>query len=177
MAPYRKTVWFTGLSGSGKSTLSVALSSVLRSRGLTVRILDGDALRRGLCSDLGFSQEDRDENIRRLAHVAQLFTLDYDVVLVAALTPLQTQRDSARSILPDLLEVFVDAPLEICECRDPKGLYEKARRGLVTNFTGIDSVYEPPTTADVVCRTDLDDVSTCVEGILTMLRSNGIASI
>jgi adenylylsulfate kinase len=177
MALHRRTVWFTGLSGSGKSTLSLSLSEALASRGLVVRVLDADALRRGLCSDLGFTQADRDENIRRIAEVARLLVPDYDVILVAAITPLQIQRDHARRILPDLLEVFVDAPIEVCERRDTKGLYRKARLGLVADFTGIDSIYEPPTHADVVCRTDLHDVSTCVEAIVAMLRSNGFPSI
>jgi adenylyl-sulfate kinase len=120
-------VWFTGLSGSGKSTLSNSLAEELRRQKRNVQILDGDELRQGLCSNLGFSAGDRAENVRRVAHVARLLSLGGTTVLIAVISPFQAFRDAARSILPDMLEVLVDAPLATCEMRDPKGQYKKAK--------------------------------------------------
>lgn len=142
------TVWLTGLSGSGKSTVAVELERQLIDAGRPAYLLDGDNLRQGLNGDLGFSAEDRDENVRRVGHVARLFCDAGLVAIVPLISPYRAARDFARSLhdaadLP-FLEVFVDTPLEICEQRDPKGLYKKARAGEITGMTGIDDPYEAP---------------------------------
>lgn len=154
-----QVVWFTGLSGAGKSTLSFALERELAQLGFDAEMLDGDELRQGLCRDLGFSTGDRLENVRRIAHVAKLLARNGRIVLVAVISPYQQGRDMARSILPSMIEVFVDAPLATCEERDPKRLYEMARCGLIKNFTGIDSPYEIPVCPDVICRTDEESIA------------------
>jgi adenylylsulfate kinase len=151
-------LWFTGFSGSGKSTLCRMLAAGLHDDGYPVWILDGDALRKGLCSDLGFEMNDRMENVRRIAHVAKLMSDQGAIVLVAVICPLESMRQIVRSILPGLIHVFVDAPLEVCERRDPKGLYKKARAGLLRGFTGIDSPFEPPMMPDVICRTAQESI-------------------
>ena len=142
------TVWFTGLSGSGKSTVAVELERLLVSTGRPAYLLDGDNLRQGLNGDLGFSADDRTENVRRVGEVARLFADAGVVALVPVISPYRNDRDRVRSIhrlagLP-FLEVFVDTPLEVCEARDPKGLYARARAGEITGFTGIDDPYEAP---------------------------------
>ncbi len=148
------TVWFTGLSGAGKTTLCRHVQSELLARGLPVEVLDGDVVRRNLCSDLGFSEPDRRENIKRIAYVAQLLTRNAVVVLVAAISPYRSSRDEARAAIGNFIEVFVNAPLTVCEARDPKGLYRSARAGGIQHFTGIDDPYEPPSAPDVECHTD-----------------------
>ena len=167
-----KVLWFTGYSGSGKSTLCRALAEELRRNGHAVRILDGDVLRRGLCADLSFEVSDRMENVRRSAHVAELMSEQGTIVLVAVICPLESLRQVVRSILPDFIQVFVDAPLAVCEQRDPKGLYKKARAGLLRGFTGIDSAFEPPAGPDVVCRTDRESVSESAAKVLEHLRAS-----
>ena len=149
-----KVIWFTGLSGSGKSTIANALDEVLNKRGLKTYILDGDNVRMGLNKDLGFSPEDRKENIRRISETAKLFADAGTIVLTAFISPYQEDRQQAREIIGDLdfSEVFVDTPLEECEKRDPKGLYKKARAGEIKGFTGIDAPYEEPENAQVVLR-------------------------
>lgn len=147
------TLWFTGLSGSGKSTIAKALEEKLVDDGYAAYRLDGDNVRYGLNEDLGFSSEDRLENIRRVAHVAALFSDAGLFVITANISPLMMHRDLARSIhekadLP-FAEIFIDAPLSICEARDPKGLYAKARQGDLKNMTGIDAPFEPPTQSDI----------------------------
>jgi bifunctional enzyme CysN/CysC len=142
------TVWFTGLSGSGKSTVAVEVERLLVSTGRPAYLLDGDNLRQGLNGDLGFSADDRTENVRRVGEVARLFADAGVVALVPVISPYRADRDRVRSIhdlagLP-FVEVFVDTPLEVCEARDPKGLYAKARAGEITGFTGIDDPYEAP---------------------------------
>ncbi|MEI7254405.1 adenylyl-sulfate kinase [Dickeya dadantii] len=139
-------VWFTGLSGSGKSTLAGALEQALFARGVSTYLLDGDNVRHGLCRDLGFSDDDRRENIRRVGEVARLMVDAGLVVLTAFISPHRAERQMVRELLDQeqFLEVFVDTPLAICEARDPKGLYRKARAGELRNFTGIDAVYEAP---------------------------------
>jgi adenylylsulfate kinase len=159
-------VWFTGLSGAGKTTICAAVAAQLRSRGIAVQVLDGDEVRKGLCSDLGFTVEDRMENIRRIAWVADLLVRNGTTALVATISPLNVMREVARKKLGGMLEVFVDAPVEICEARDPKGLYRKARAGLLTDFTGISAVYEPPLSPDVVCHTDLESIDESAEKVL-----------
>jgi len=148
------TVWFTGLSGAGKTTLCNAVYSALLDQGRRVEILDGDALRRHLSRDLSFSKEDRDENIRRIGFIADMLTRNGILVLVAAISPYRAARDEVRQKIGRFLEVFVDAPLSVCEERDPKGLYRKARRGELRGFTGIDDPYEEPLLPDVRCHTD-----------------------
>jgi adenylylsulfate kinase len=149
-----KVIWFTGLSGSGKSTVANALDEVLNKRGLKTYILDGDNVRMGLNKDLGFSPEDRKENIRRISETAKLFADAGTIVLTAFISPYQEDRQQAREIIGDLdfSEVFVDTPLEECEKRDPKGLYKKARAGEIKGFTGIDAPYEEPKNAQVILR-------------------------
>jgi adenylyl-sulfate kinase len=148
-------VWFTGLSGSGKSTLAVQLEAQLYKLGFKTYLLDGDNIRAGLNKDLSFTDEGRFENIRRIGEVSKLFLDAGVIVLSAFISPFQADRDQVKKIVgaENYIEVFVDAPLAICEQRDVKGLYKKARAGEVKNFTGIDSPYEPPTHADVVIPT------------------------
>jgi adenylylsulfate kinase len=166
-----KVVWFTGLSGAGKSTLCTAVQQALEQRGRPVRVLDGDDLRRGLCADLDFSDADRAENVRRAAHVAQLLATGGTTVLVALITPLEAMRDTVRQLVPDRAEVFVDAPLPVCEARDPKGLYRRARAGELPHFTGSSSPWEPPAHPDLVCSTHLESVETSVSKVLALLAA------
>jgi len=148
------TVWLTGLSGSGKSTVAGALTALLTARGVLTYTLDGDNLRHGLNGDLGFSAEDRSENVRRVGEVARLFADAGVVALVPLISPYRAGRDHARSLHEAaglvFVEVFVDTPIEVCERRDPKGLYAKARAGELTGFTGIDDPYEPPLEPELV---------------------------
>ena len=139
-------LWFTGLSGSGKSTLANALDSELHGRGIKTVLLDGDNVRHGLCGDLGFSADDRHENLRRIAEVAKLMADTGMVVLTAFVSPYRSDRDRARAIvgLERFAEIYVDAPIEVCATRDVKGLYAKAQAGLITDFTGVNSPYEAP---------------------------------
>jgi len=148
------TVWFTGLSGAGKTTICRAVATELLAQGLQVEVIDGDVIRNHLCKDLGFSKHDRDENIRRIAFVAQMLTRNGTIVLVSAISPYRESRDAARLTIGNFVEVYVSTPLEVCEVRDPKDLYQKARAGKIHGFTGIDDPYEPPLNAEVVCNTD-----------------------
>jgi adenylyl-sulfate kinase len=165
-------VWLTGLSGAGKSTIAEALEAALRLRGQPVYVLDGDKVRTGLCSDLGFSPEDRKENIRRIAGVAQLFADAGLVCIVAFISPYRADRDRARALLPDghFIEVYLSTPLEVCEQRDVKGLYAKARAGLVSEFTGISAPYEVPLRPELELRTDKLNVQQCVDRLLKRLE-------
>lgn len=144
-------LWFTGLSGSGKSTVAGALEEALHQLGVSTYLLDGDNVRHGLCSDLGFSDADRKENIRRVGEVANLMVDAGLVVLTAFISPHRAERQMVRDRVREgrFIEVFVDTPLSICEVRDPKGLYKKARAGELRNFTGIDSVYEAPVNPEI----------------------------
>lgn len=166
-------LWMTGLSGSGKSTISDLLLSRLRDQGHRACGLDGDVLRLGLNQDLGYTDADRSENIRRTAEVARLMVDAGLIVAVSVISPFRTDREFARSrfVPGQFCEIFVDAPLEVCEQRDPKGLYAKARRGELARMTGIDSRYESPKQPDLHLRTDVEDVGVCVEHILGWLRS------
>lgn len=148
-------IWLTGLSGAGKSTIATALERYLCSQGQHTYLLDGDNVRLGLCKDLGFSDADREENIRRVAEVARLFVDAGLIVITAFISPFARDRALARAVVgpEQFIEVFVDTPLAECERRDPKGLYSRARRGLVTQFTGIDSPYEAPLCADIRVQT------------------------
>ncbi|MDF7631365.1 adenylyl-sulfate kinase [Erwiniaceae bacterium L1_55_4] len=144
-------LWFTGLSGSGKSTVAGALEQALHRAGVSTYLLDGDNVRHGLCRDLGFSDDDRKENIRRVGEVAKLMVDAGLVVLTAFISPHRAERQMVRDLLGtgQFIEVFVDTPLAVCEARDPKGLYKKARAGELRNFTGIDSVYEAPDAPEI----------------------------
>jgi bifunctional enzyme CysN/CysC len=167
-----RIVWLTGLSGAGKSTLAVALERRLFDEGRQVCVLDGDIVRTGLCEDLGFSAEDRTENIRRIGEVARLTAGAGLVVIVAFISPFRADRDRVRAGMPEgrFTEVFVNAPLEVCEQRDPKGLYAKARAGELTDFTGISSPYEPPASPEIEVRTDQLSVVEAMECVLAFLK-------
>lgn len=164
-------VWFTGLSGSGKSTLAVALEAELHARGFKTYLLDGDNIRSGLNRNLSFTDEDRVENIRRIAEVSKLFVDAGMIVLSAFISPFEADRQQVKSIVGhgNYLEVYVDTPLEVCEQRDVKGLYKKARTGEVKNFTGIDSPYEVPTSPDVVIRTVEMSVEQAIDRLLEVI--------
>lgn len=173
------TVWLTGLSGSGKSTVSVALEQMMFAKGYLVYRLDGDNIRFGLNSNLGFSAEDRKENIRRISEVAKLMA-DVGVITTSAfISPYQADRDVAREIhkkagIP-FVEVHVDVPLEVAESRDPKGLYKRARKGEIKNFTGIDDPYEAPVKPEIKIETHKHSVNECAQLILDYLIENDIA--
>lgn len=151
-----KVIWLTGLSGAGKTTLSEVIQSELRKRGYFTKIFDGDIVRTGLCKDLSYSMEDRMENIRRIAELTKIFLDSGIIVICSFISPTKAMRDLAKSIIGDdrFIEVYVNAPLDVCEKRDVKGLYAKARQGLIKNFTGIDSAFEPPLKPDIEVRTD-----------------------
>ncbi len=168
-------LWFTGLSGSGKSTVAGALEQVLHARGVGTYLLDGDNVRHGLCRDLGFSDDDRRENIRRVGEVARLMVDAGLVVLSAFISPHRAERQMVRELAGEgrFLEIFVDTPLAVCEARDPKGLYRKARAGELRNFTGIDSAYEAPPAPEL----HLDGqqlVTNLTDQILDLLRRQDI---
>jgi adenylyl-sulfate kinase len=169
--PKGLTIWFTGLSGAGKTTLSRAVCERLACRGLPVEPLDGDAVRRNLCHGLGFSKEDRDENIRRIGYVAGLLTRHGVIAVVSAISPYRAVRDEVRAAIGEFVEVYVNAPLWACEERDVKGLYRKARSGEITGFTGVDDPYEPPLHPEVECLTDRETVEECVEKIMSFLHA------
>jgi bifunctional enzyme CysN/CysC len=152
------TIWFTGLSASGKTTICKAVATELLARGLRVEVIDGDVIRNHLCKDLGYSQRDRNENIRRIAFIAQLLTRNGIVVLVSAISPYREARDEARRTIGDFIEVYVDTQLPVCELRDPKELYRRARSGEIRGFTGIDDPYERPFKPEVVCNTSEESV-------------------
>jgi adenylylsulfate kinase len=167
------TVWFTGLSGAGKTTISRAVEKELKSYGYKVEILDGDIVRQHLTKGLGFSKEDRDENIRRVGFVANLLTRNQVIVLVSAISPYRELREEVRQQIVNFVEVYVNAPLAVCEQRDVKGLYKKARAGEIKNFTGIDDPYEAPLRPEVECRTDLETLDESVSKVLAKLRELG----
>ncbi|MDA8442186.1 MAG: adenylyl-sulfate kinase [Peptococcaceae bacterium] len=166
-----RVVWFTGLSGSGKSSLAHALNAKLHAMGLLVYTLDGDNIRHGLNKNLGFAVADRNENIRRIGEVAKLMVDAGIIVLATFISPLRAEREGLRHILAqDLIEVFVDCPLEVCESRDPKDLYKKARAGAIADFTGISSPYEAPLNADLVINTAAAPLEECVAELVDFLQ-------
>lgn len=169
-------VWLTGLSGSGKSTIAKEVEKRLFDRDVRTMMLDGDNVRHGLCGDLGFSPNDRQENIRRVGEVARLFFEQGNVTFCSFISPYQEDRDRIRRVLPDgrFFEVHVDCPLEVCKERDTKGLYEKAEKGEIANFTGVSAPYEEPEHPEVVVNTDEDDVDACVDQIIETLETEGI---
>jgi len=169
------TLWFTGLSGSGKSTLAFTLEHALVQRGHLAYVLDGDNIRHGLNKNLGFSPADRTENIRRIGEVAKLFTEAGMVAITAFISPYRADRDQVRALAAgDFVEVLVDCPLEVCEQRDVKGLYQKARAGQIPEFTGISAPYEPPLTPELTLRTATQDVAASVGQILAHLEARGV---
>lgn len=172
-------LWFTGLSGSGKSTLAGALETALFGAGFHTYLLDGDNIRHGLCKDLGFSCEDRDENLRRVGEVAKLMVDAGLVVLSAFISPKRQERQAIRRLFPrgKFIEVHVATPLHICEQRDPKGLYKKARSGDITHFTGISAPYETPTAAELTIDTSKGDLSSQVQALLDYLSAIDVIKI
>lgn len=167
------TLWFTGLSGAGKTTITQALAEKLRSLECNLEILDGDIVRQNLTKGLGFSKEDRDENIRRIGFVSHLLTRNGVIVLVSAISPYREIRQEVKQKIGDFLEVFVNAPLNVCEDRDVKGLYKRARAGEIKGFTGIDDPYEAPLNPDIECRTDLEELSESVDKVINKMKESG----
>ncbi len=169
-------VWFTGLSASGKTTLARELDLALYKRRCRTYILDGDNIRHGLNRDLGFSPEDRAENIRRIGEVAHLFADSGSVAIAAFISPYRNDRRDARESNPPgrFIEVFCKCSIEECEARDPKGLYKKARAGKISEFTGISAPYEDPPTPEIIVETDKHDVAVCIDHILAYLEENDI---
>ncbi len=164
------TVWFTGLPGAGKSTLASLLESKLRQLGLQVEILDGDEVRKKLTKGLGFTREDREENIRRIAYVANLLTKVGGVAIVAAISPYAQSREEVRTEIENFVEVFVKCSLETCIERDPKGLYAKAQRGEISHFTGISDPYEEPKNPEIIIETDQEQPDESLMKILKQLE-------
>jgi len=165
------TVWLTGLSSAGKSTIAGAVHQALCARGARVEWLDGDQVRRHLCKDLGFSKSDRDENIRRIGFVAEVLTRHGVIVIVSAISPYRETRAEVRARIADFLEVYVHAPLEICEQRDLKGIYARARAGEITGVTGVDDPYEPPESPEVECRTDVESIEESAAKVLRAIEA------
>ncbi len=162
-------LWFTGLSGSGKSTIAQLVEEKLLDAGVPVEILDGDVVRENLSKGLGFSEEDRNTNIRRIAFVAHLLQRNGVFVITAAISPYKAIRDEARAMIKDFIEIYADAPLEVCEERDTKGLYAKARAGEIKGFTGIDDPYEAPEKPEVVCKTGDETVEESAQKVIDKL--------
>ncbi|MBU2977351.1 adenylyl-sulfate kinase [Alteromonas sp. C1M14] len=171
-----RVLWLTGFSGSGKSTLSNLLEKKFQEQGKHTYLLDGDNVRHGLCGDLGFSDKDRVENIRRVSEVAKLFVDSGVIVLTAFISPFQVDRDYCRNLLEDgeFVEVFVDTPLDVCEQRDPKGLYKKARAGEIKDFTGISSTYEAPENPEIHLTYQDEAAEQTAERLYTMLEEKGL---
>jgi adenylylsulfate kinase len=167
------TIWFTGLSGSGKSTITHALAQRLRDRSCKLEVLDGDIVRTNLTKGLGFSKEDRDTNIRRIGFVANLLTRNGVIVLVSAISPYRAVREEVREMIGDFCEVYASAPLDVCEARDVKGLYKKARAGEIKQFTGIDDPYEPPANPEVICETHEETLEESVDKVMAKLEELG----
>ncbi len=171
-------LWFTGLSGSGKSTLAHAVENALFERGCRTYVLDGDNIRHGLNKDLGFSPEDREENIRRIGEVAKLFADAGVIAMTAFISPYRADRDKARAISADsFIEVYVKCDLAVCEQRDPKGLYKKARAGEIPEFTGISAPYEEPTNPELVIDTSSEPIEVSSKRVIDYLESHGIFNV
>jgi adenylylsulfate kinase len=169
-------LWFTGLSGAGKSTLAHCVEEALHQRNCRTFVLDGDNVRHGLCGDLGFSNEDRNENIRRISEVAKLMMEAGVITLTAFISPFRQERENARQIFPhgEFLEIYCKCPLEVCEQRDVKGLYKKAREGKIKDFTGISSPYEEPRKPELVVETAQRSLEECADQVLDMLVERGV---
>lgn len=168
-------IWFTGLSASGKSSIAQALQEILFEHGCQAYVLDGDNIRHGLNKDLGFSPEDREENIRRIGEVAALFLDAGFIVSTAFISPYRADRNKARNLCGErFIEVFVDCPVDLCAARDPKGLYQKAREGKIPEFTGVSAPYEAPENPELVLNTAELSVEACVGKVVEYLQSRGI---
>ncbi len=175
------TLWFTGLSGAGKSTIAMDLEKELASRGYLIRILDGDHVRTGLNKNLGFSAQDRAENIRRISEVAKLFADTGFICIVSVISPYRADRAAARTVhekgeIP-FLEVYLSTPIAVCEQRDPKGLYKKARAGEIKNFTGIDDPYEAPESPDINLDTGVLPLEECSRALIAALEQQGVIGL
>lgn len=171
-------LWFTGLSGAGKSTLAHAVEKALFERGCRTFVFDGDNVRHGLCADLGFSAQDRQENIRRIGEMSKLFIEAGIIALTAFISPFQSDRDRVRGLLSDceFIEVYCKASLDVCEQRDVKGLYAKARAGEIKDFTGISSPYEQPECPELILDTGEESLDACVNAVLRFLQTQGVIS-
>ncbi len=169
-------LWFTGLSGAGKSTLAHAVEEHLHQAGCRTFVFDGDNVRHGLCGDLGFSAEDRRENIRRIGEMAKLFTEAGVIALTAFISPFRADRERVRGLVPhgDFIEIYCRCPLEVCEGRDVKGLYRRARAGEIKDFTGISSPYEAPENPELVVDTGAAPLEACVDQVVAYLKVRGI---
>lgn len=168
-------VWFTGLSGAGKSTIAHSVEEQLFQKGCLSYVFDGDNVRHGLCADLGFSVEDRTENIRRIGEMCKLFVDAGIVSLTAFISPLKSDREMVRNLLnDDFVEIYCRCPVEVCEQRDVKGLYKKARAGEIKDFTGISAPYEPPENPDLVIDTDQESLEQSVTQVIQLLRDRNI---
>ncbi|MEQ1527233.1 MAG: adenylyl-sulfate kinase [Gallionella sp.] len=172
-------IWFTGLSGSGKSTLAHAVEEALHQRGCRTFVLDGDNVRHGLCGDLGFSAQDREENIRRIGEMAKLFMEAGVIVLTAFISPYRADREKVRGLVEhgDFLEIYCDTAIEICETRDVKGLYKKARAGQISDFTGISSPYEIPEMPELTVNTGHEKLDACVILVMNEMRQCGTFTV
>ncbi len=170
------TLWFTGLSGSGKSTISERVALRLQRKGLQVEVLDGDIVRTHLSKGLGFTREDRDENIKRVGFVCQLLTRHGVISIASVISPYREARDHNRKLIGNFVEVYTRCPIEVCAKRDIKGLYQKAAAGEIKGFTGVDDPYEPPLNAEVVCHTDTESVEESVELVIKKLEELGFIS-
>lgn len=169
-------IWFTGLSGSGKSTLAHAVEEVLHQQGCQTFVLDGDNVRHGLCGDLGFSEKDRQENIRRIGEMAKLFVEAGMIVLTAFISPYRADRNRVRNLVKQVqfVEIYCNTPIEVCETRDVKGLYKKARAGEIAEFTGISSLYEVPETPELILNTGVSSLESCVQQVLDEITNRRI---
>lgn len=171
-------IWFTGLSGAGKSTLAHAVEEALHQRGCRTFVLDGDNVRHGLCGDLGFTSEDRIENIRRVGEVAKLFMEAGVIVLTAFISPFRADRERVRGMVEhgDFMEIYCDSSIEVCETRDVKGLYKKARAGEIKDFTGISSPYEAPNKPELTVNTGASELSACVQNVIDEMTLRGLVA-
>ncbi len=171
-------VWFTGLSGSGKSTVAREVELALVENGINAAVLDGDNIRHGLNKNLGFSPADRTENIRRIGEVAKLFAQNNVVAITAFISPYKADRDAVRALLApgEFLEILCDTPIDICEQRDTKGLYKKARAGQIPEFTGVSAPYEPPDQAELVLKTGVETLEESARRVLALLQEKGIVN-
>ena len=172
-------IWFTGLSGSGKSTLAHAVEETLHQQGCKTIVLDGDNVRHGLCGDLGFSEKDRQENIRRIGEMAKLFVEAGIIVLTAFISPYRADRRRVRAMVEqgDFIEIYCDTPIEICEIRDVKGLYKKARAGEIAEFTGVSSPYETPQTPELILNTGTLTLDVCVQQVIREITNRGVSAL
>lgn len=164
------TLWLTGLPCSGKSTLAQALAQRLRGMGKKVEVIDGDIIRKELCRDLGFSRKDREENIRRVGFLCSMLSRNGVFAIAALISPFRKSREALRSKIENFVEIYVDCPLEVCMQRDVKGMYKKALKGEIKNFTGISDPYEPPTSPEVYVNTAVESVEACLNKILSYLK-------